>query len=111
MKRRYQEIQWSREMRMGFNEAKRKKIEKSRKELDREIESNMMIQQKIIGAVMALLAIVVATILSAVYGQTEYYLLALLFVGFGIWLILTKENTIKNNREELRRTGWRTYMN
>ena len=97
---------------MGFRDAKRAKLERDRRRLDRAFERNMMIQQKIAGVVLALLAIIAATLLSQIYGQTEYYLLALLFVGFGIWLILTKENVIKENRDELRRTqGWRTYMN
>ena len=79
-------------MKMGYREARKAKLERNRKKLDRMIERNMLVQQKIIGAVMALLAIVVATILSAVYGQTEYYLLALLFVGFGLWLVVTEED-------------------
>ena len=96
-------------MKAGFQEAKRARLERDRARLDREFERNMMIQQKIAGVAIALLAIIAAALLSELYGQFEYFLLALLFVGFGIWLILTKENTFKENRDSLREMGWRTY--
>ena len=99
MKRKFQVIEWSRDMKQGYRYAKTAQIERDRNRLDRLFERNMMIQQKIIGAVIAVLSIIVAWFLSEKYGQTEYFLMTFLFVGFGIWLITTKRNTIKEIRE------------
>lgn len=95
----YRLIKWSGDMKQGYRYAKNAQIERDRNRLDRLFERNMMIQQKIIGAVIAVLSIIAAWFLSEKYGQTEYFLMALLFVGFGIWLITTNRNTIKETRE------------
>ena len=74
----------------------------AKKKLDRMFERNMMIKQKIHGVIICLLSTICAWWLSEFYGQTEYFLLAVGLVLYGIYLICTKENLEKALREQMK---------
>lgn len=85
----------------------------AKKRLDRMFERNMMIKQKIHGVIICLLAIVGAWWLSEYYGQTEYFLLAVGIVAYGLYLICTKDNLEKELREQMKHEEevYREYKN
>ena len=71
----------------------------ARNRLDRAFERNMMIKQKLHGIIVSLASIIVAWYLSEFYGQTEYFLMVPLFLVYGFYLITTKENLVKELKE------------
>lgn len=89
-------IQWSDDMRRAMLEADHI-VRKSRQ--DRAFERNQILKQKLNGIVIALLAIFIAWFLSAKYGQFEYFYEAILFVGFGCYMILTDKNYSKEVKD------------
>jgi hypothetical protein len=89
-------VQWSDEYKQALKTADRI-VRRARQ--DRQFERNMMIKQKLHGIVVCLVSIIAAWDLSEHYGQTEYFILAGLFVAYGIYLICTKQNFEKQLRK------------
>ena len=66
-----------------------------RQEQDRLFERNMMLQQKIVGIIICLVAIIGWWWLSEFYGQFEWGIMASVFIWLGIYLICTRKNIRK----------------
>ena len=68
----------------------------ARQEQDRLFRRNKMLQQKLVGIIICMVAVIAWWVLSDKYGQFEWGIMAGVFVWLGLYLILTK----KNVREE-----------
>lgn len=66
-----------------------------RQEQDRLFERNMMLQQKIVGIIICLVAIIGWWWLSEFYGQFEWGIMAAVFIWLGLYLICTRKNIRK----------------
>lgn len=85
------------DMELGARYAKRRI---ARMEQDRLFERNMMLRQKLIGILICLLAIAGWWFLSNFYGQFEYGIMAAIFIGTGLWVLLTDRNLQREMEEE-----------
>ena len=66
-----------------------------RQEQDRLFERNMMLQQKIVGIIICLVAIIGWWWLSEFYGQFEWGIMSAVFIWLGLYLICTRKNIRK----------------
>lgn len=95
----FKDVSWSNNMKKAYRLACHDAAIRRQDEL---FNRNMMIKQKIHGVIICLLSIVGAWWLSEYYGQTEYFLLAVGIVAYGLYLICTKDNLEKELREQMK---------
>ena len=62
---------------------------------DRAFRRNMMLQQKIVGIIICLVAIIGWWCLSEFYGQFEWGIMAAVLIAYGLWMVCTKKNIRK----------------